>query len=96
MEEKKPRPLTVGSKVSQIATIFQNVPSSPAPDLILGGKPSPSGGGSPKGERKAVDLLMVKEPSSQVSVVRTQSHISRFHNARALFEKLGKYALHYT
>uniref|UniRef100_A0A8D8PSW4 Neurabin-1 n=1 Tax=Cacopsylla melanoneura TaxID=428564 RepID=A0A8D8PSW4_9HEMI len=90
MEEKKVRPHGVGSKVSQIATIFQNVPSSPAPDLILGGsKPSPvsSGGGMTELERKAVDLL--KESSSQVSVVRTQSHISRFHNARALFEKLG-------
>ncbi|KAL1450570.1 hypothetical protein WDU94_002917 [Cyamophila willieti] len=88
MEEKKVRPHAVGSKVSQIATIFQNVPSSPAPDLILGGsKPSPASSVGSESERKAVDLL--KESSSQVSVVRTQSHISRFHNARALFEKLG-------
>lgn len=73
---------TSGSKVSQIATIFQSTPPSPAPDLILGGqKPT-----SPKSDRK-VDLL--KESATQVTVVRTQSHISRFHNARALFEKLG-------
>ncbi|KAI5694573.1 hypothetical protein M8J75_001359 [Diaphorina citri] len=97
MEDKKPRPPTVGSKVSQIATIFQSVPSSPAPDLISNTKPKsgqaptvgPKGSGSPKADRKVDLLLGGKEPPGQVSVVRTQSHISRFHNARALFEKLG-------
>lgn len=37
------------------------------------------------------DVTMVsKESATQVTVVRTESHVARFNNARALFEKLGE------
>jgi len=58
MEDKRGSRMA-GSKVSQIANIFQGM-----------------GPG--------------KEESSVVSVVRTESHVARFNNARALFEKLGE------
>ncbi|XP_021929346.1 uncharacterized protein LOC110834470 isoform X3 [Zootermopsis nevadensis] len=100
MEEKKPSRL-VGSKVSQIANIFQSmVPAKETEVLIsnsapLRNKPSDS---SPKLERRRTATgteEALKEPSTprdsptQVTVVRTESHVARFNNARALFEKLG-------
>ncbi|PSN37471.1 hypothetical protein C0J52_22173 [Blattella germanica] len=100
MEDKKPSRL-VGSKVSQIANIFQSmVPAKETEVLIsnstpLRNKPSDS---SPKLERRRVgggSEEVLKEPSTprdsptQVTVVRTESHVARFNNARALFEKLG-------
>lgn len=100
MEEKKPSRL-VGSKVSQIANIFQSmVPAKETEVLIsnstpLRNKPSDS---SPKLERRRAATgseEALKEPSTprdsptQVTVVRTESHVARFNNARALFEKLG-------
>lgn len=61
----------------------------------LRNKPSDS---SPKLERRRAatgNEEALKEPSTprdsptQVTVVRTESHVARFNNARALFEKLG-------
>jgi len=61
----------VGSKVSQIANIFQAM--APSPGDVLG-----SPGDTPK-----------HVGDTGVTVVRTESHVARFNNARALFEKLG-------
>lgn len=44
---------------------------------------------SPKVEKESNNKDSPKEGSG-VTVVRTESHLARFNNARALFEKLGK------
>lgn len=72
----------VGSKVSQIANIFQAMTPIKGGEgdvlLMTPGDPIPkSPDGGPLG----------------VTVVRTESHVARFNNARALFEKLGKVVL---
>lgn len=81
MEEKKcsGSGRMVGSKVSQIANIFQAmtpVKGASDSDLLMPGSGEPA----------------AKSPDSGppgVTVVRTESHVARFNNARALFEKLG-------
>jgi len=100
MDEKKPSRL-VGSKVSQIANIFQSmVPAKETEVLISNSAPArnKSSDSSPKLERRrsaACSEEALKDPSAprdsptQVTVVRTESHVARFNNARALFEKLG-------
>jgi hypothetical protein len=100
MDEKKPSRL-VGSKVSQIANIFQSmVPAKETEVLISNSAPvrNKSSDSSPKLERRraaACSEETLKDPSAprdsptQVTVVRTESHVARFNNARALFEKLG-------
>lgn len=100
MDEKKPSRL-VGSKVSQIANIFQSmVPAKEAEVLISNSAPArnKSSDSSPRLERRraaACSEEALKDPSAprdspaQVTVVRTESHVARFNNARALFEKLG-------
>lgn len=49
---------------------------------------------SPKIDRKdkdtSKDSREIPKEGSGVTVVRTESHLARFNNARALFEKLGK------
>lgn len=78
VEEKK---RVGGTKVSAIANIFQSKPQSEnfnyRPNAILsdGFKEPPA---------------PLKESPTQVTVVRTESHVARFNNARALFEKLGE------
>ncbi|XP_024937073.1 uncharacterized protein LOC107264152 isoform X2 [Cephus cinctus] len=78
LEEKK---RMGGSKVSAIANIFQPKPQlenlSHRTNTILseGFKEPPA---------------PLKESPTQVTVVRTESHVARFNNARALFEKLGE------
>lgn len=70
----------VGSKVSQIANIFQAM--TPVKGASDGDLLMPGAGETP-----------AKSPDSGppgVTVVRTESHVARFNNARALFEKLGK------
>lgn len=62
------------SKVSLIANIFQGM----APSRDCQGPEVGNGGGAVAGT------------GAQVSVVRTESHLARFNNARALFEKLGE------
>ncbi|XP_077290170.1 protein phosphatase 1 regulatory subunit spinophilin isoform X2 [Arctopsyche grandis] len=72
MEEK--RRTSSGSKVSQIANIFQSM--APARET----QPTES----------AITVSGTVVPGAQVTVVRTESHLARFNNARALFEKLGE------
>nr|CAD7260977.1 unnamed protein product [Timema shepardi] len=95
MEDKKTGRL-VGSKVSQIANIFQSmVPAKEAAaEVILAvplRHPQATSPTSPKAERRRTvgggDEL--RDSPTQVTVVRTESHVARFNNARALFEKLG-------
>lgn len=73
MEEKKGSNggRMVGSKVSQIANIFQAM--TPV-----------------KGEGEVSPVEAPKSAETNVTVVRTESHVARFNNARALFEKLGE------
>ncbi|VVC31527.1 Hypothetical protein CINCED_3A001844 [Cinara cedri] len=83
-EEKKSIRM-VGPKVSQIANIFQRPTVTKVnkdPDLIVVKQTS-----SPTLDRK---LPAKVESPNQVTVVRTESHLARFNNARALFEKLGE------
>ncbi|KAF6202899.1 hypothetical protein GE061_003306 [Apolygus lucorum] len=63
-----------GGRVSQIANIFQSGAMSPARCEDSPVAGSDSGSGA---------------VSPTVTVVRTESHLARFNNARALFEKLG-------
>lgn len=62
------------SKVSQIANIFQGM--APSRDC--------------QGPEVGNGVSAVAGTGAQVSVVRTESHLARFNNARALFEKLGE------
>ncbi|XP_044737225.1 uncharacterized protein LOC123299078 isoform X4 [Chrysoperla carnea] len=81
-----------GSKVSQIANIFQNMaPSKDTSDGVVmrAIKTVPSvPPDSPPITKNDCDPL--KDSPTQVTVVRTESHVARFNNARALFEKLGE------
>jgi len=79
-EEKKSIRM-VGPKVSQIANIFQRPTVSKDPDIIVVKQNA-----SPTLDNK---LPVKVETPNQVTVVRTESHLARFNNARALFEKLG-------
>ncbi|XP_024881564.1 uncharacterized protein LOC112460877 isoform X1 [Temnothorax curvispinosus] len=77
IEEKK---RVGGSKVSAIANIFQSKPqldlSHRTNNILSDGFKEPA--------------VPLKESPTQVTVVRTESHVARFNNARALFEKLGE------
>ncbi|XP_031825938.2 protein phosphatase 1 regulatory subunit spinophilin isoform X3 [Nomia melanderi] len=78
VEEKK---RVGGSKVSAIANIFQSKPqldnlSHRTNNILSDGFKEPA--------------VPLKESPTQVTVVRTESHVARFNNARALFEKLGE------
>ncbi|XP_029174637.1 uncharacterized protein LOC114943213 isoform X2 [Nylanderia fulva] len=78
IEEKK---RVGGSKVSAIANIFQSKPqldnlSHRTNNIMSEGFKEPA--------------VPLKESPTQVTVVRTESHVARFNNARALFEKLGE------
>ncbi|XP_046397522.1 microtubule-associated protein futsch isoform X3 [Ischnura elegans] len=90
-----------GSKVSQIANIFQAM--VPAKEEVALKKasgplrpPSDSCSSPPPPATTHHNQLPNADASkdapgtpSQVTVVRTESHVARFNNARALFEKLG-------
>lgn len=81
MEEKKSGRLG-GTKVSEIANIFQGrVPSRE--DVIT---PLRSKSKTPT----STMLEKNENESPSVTVMRTESHVARFNNARALFEKLGE------
>ncbi|XP_050531955.1 neurabin-1 isoform X2 [Daktulosphaira vitifoliae] len=71
----------VGPKVSQIANIFQRPSVNKDTDIMTINQIT-----SPTLERKLSTKL---DTPTQVTVVRTESHLARFNNARALFEKLG-------
>ncbi|KAK5642531.1 hypothetical protein RI129_008698 [Pyrocoelia pectoralis] len=78
MEDKKGSRLG-GTKVSQIANIFQ----SKAPireDIITPLRNKP----------KHLEADKKESEAPNVTVMRTESHVARFNNARALFEKLGE------
>lgn len=84
----------IGSKVSQIANIFQkNATNVSEPELLhVPLKVKRESSISPKHDQKEI----FKEPKtstdtvcSQITVVRTESHVARFNSAKALFEKLG-------
>ncbi|XP_031347575.1 uncharacterized protein LOC116173971 isoform X2 [Photinus pyralis] len=78
MEDKKGSRVG-GTKVSQIANIFQNK----APireDIITPLRTKP----------KHLESDKKESEGPNVTVMRTESHVARFNNARALFEKLGE------
>lgn len=77
MDDKNSR--GAGTKVSQIANIFQSR-THREDVIIIRNKPKPP---SPTVEKTEND-------SPTVTVMRTESHVARFNNARALFEKLGE------
>lgn len=79
-EEKKPNRM-VGPKVSQIANIFQRPTVAKDPDMMVVKQNT-----CPTLDTK---LSAKVDTPSQITVVRTESHLTRFNNARALFEKLG-------
>ncbi|VEN61305.1 unnamed protein product [Callosobruchus maculatus] len=82
MEEKKPR--FGGSKVSEIANIFQA--RTPPGDFVAPVLRKTL-------HQKPLDKLVSTEKvedNAPVTVMRTESHVTRFNNARALFEKLGE------
>lgn len=69
-----------GTKVSQIANIFQG--RTHREDIIIQLRNKPKSP-SPTSDKRELD-------SPTVTVMRTESHVARFNNARALFEKLGE------
>ncbi|XP_065204263.1 uncharacterized protein Spn isoform X2 [Planococcus citri] len=98
----------IGSKVSQIANIFQSkgnptmISATAAvnePELLhvaSHNKIKRDSSISPKHDQRSEAIF--KEPKSnsdtttvcsQITVVRTESHVARFNSAKALFEKLG-------
>ncbi|CAH0546934.1 unnamed protein product [Brassicogethes aeneus] len=79
MDDKKPR--YVGSKVSEIANRFQTRTSTPKEDIIAPLKSK---------QQKQNQSASLDNDSPAVTVVRTESHVTRFNNARAMFEKLGE------
>lgn len=81
VDEDKKSIRMVGPKVSQIANIFQRPTVTKDPDIMVVKQNA-----SPTLERKMPAKV---ETPNQVTVVRTESHLARFNNARALFEKLG-------
>lgn len=83
MDEKKGPPRFGGSKVSEIANIFQNrVPNQKEEIFNLTKKNTYKLNKAPSTEK-------IEDSPPVVSVMRTESHVTRFNNARAMFEKLG-------
>nr|XP_023016595.1 uncharacterized protein LOC111505922 isoform X2 [Leptinotarsa decemlineata] len=82
MEEKK-GPRFGGSKVSEIANIFQAKTPAPREDLIAPLR---------KTQRlsHSSEKIDADNNAPTVTVMRTESHVTRFNNARAMFEKLGE------
>ncbi|KAK7862484.1 hypothetical protein R5R35_005911 [Gryllus longicercus] len=86
MDDKKTR--YIGSKVSQIATIFQN--AAPAKEAEVLNTPVVSKFKQTKGGNDGTaESRDSPSPVNPVLVVRTESHVARFNNARALFEKMA-------
>ncbi|CAG9761749.1 unnamed protein product [Ceutorhynchus assimilis] len=81
MDDKRVPPRFGGSKVSEIANIFQNrVPNQKEETLIVPLK---------KPQKNSNSQEKIDAESASVTVMRTESHVTRFNNARAMFEKLG-------
>lgn len=81
MDEKK-LPRFGGSKVSEIANIFQARGPGQKEDIITPLR------NKQKFSHCVPEKLDADSPS--VTVMRTESHVARFNNARAMFEKLGE------
>lgn len=80
MEDKKP-PRFGGSKVSEIANIFQQKEPNQKDELLTPFKKTH------KIHHTSTEKI---EESPSVTIMRTESHVTRFNNARAMFEKLGE------
>lgn len=80
MEDKKALRFG-GSKVSEIANIFQQKEPIQKEEIITPFKKSH------KIHQTSTEKL---EESPAVTIMRTESHVTRFNNARAMFEKLGE------
>lgn len=80
MEDKKP-PRFGGSKVSEIANIFQQKDPNQKEEILTPFKKTN------KIHHTSTEKL---EDSPAVTIMRTESHVTRFNNARAMFEKLGE------
>lgn len=86
MEDKKSGRLG-GSKVSQIANIFQGMaPNKESSSEYIGPIRSKSMPVESPTYEKESDPV---KDLPTVTVMRTESHLARFNNARAMFEKLG-------
>lgn len=81
MDEKK-LPRFGGSKVSEIANIFQARSPGQKEDIITPLR------NKQKFSHSITEKIDTDSPS--VTVMRTESHVTRFNNARAMFEKLGE------
>ncbi|CAH1180314.1 unnamed protein product [Phaedon cochleariae] len=86
MMEDKRGPRFGGSKVSEIAHIFQARPPGPHKDeaVVTPIRKQQRLGHSHGGSSEKLD------DSAIVTVMRSESHVTRFNNARAMFEKLGE------
>lgn len=80
MEDKKNSRIG-GTKVSEIANIFQGKVPSREDNVIIPLRSS---------AKSTTPLIDKQEESPAVTVMRTESQVARFNNARALFEKLGE------
>lgn len=76
--ERSPSSTQSGPKVSQIANIFQRNPIEISPEK------------SHFHHQPPIHHVHSQNQKTTVTVVRTESHSTRFNNARALFEKLGE------
>lgn len=83
MDEKKGPGRFGGSKVSEIANIFQNREPNQKEEIFNLTKKNTYK------LNKAPSTEKIDDSSPVVSVMRTESHVTRFNNARAMFEKLG-------
>lgn len=81
MDDKKP-PRFGGSKVSEIANIFQSKEPNNQKDELF----------TPFKKLHKVHHTSTEkiDESPAVTIMRTESHVTRFNNARAMFEKLGE------
>ncbi|XP_028149950.2 uncharacterized protein LOC114343319 isoform X3 [Diabrotica virgifera virgifera] len=82
MEDKK-GPRFGGSKVSEIANIFQAMTPIPKETEVVI-NPARKRYSSHNSTEK------VDADAANITVIRTESHVTRFNNARAMFEKLGE------
>lgn len=80
MEDKKP-PRFGGSKVSEIANIFQQKEPGQKEEILTPFK---------KPHKVHQTPTEKIDDSPAVTIMRTESHVTRFNNARAMFEKLGE------
>ncbi|KAG5890941.1 hypothetical protein JTB14_019879 [Gonioctena quinquepunctata] len=80
MDDKK-GPRFGGSKVSEIANIFQAMTPVQKEDVITPLR---------KTQRLNHSSEKIDADTPAVTVMRTESHVTRFNNARAMFEKLGE------